>query len=61
MPLEIVQREDGSLGTKLPESMLGAFGEGKAVEAFELSCESGKVEQVLARGCRLHLLARCRH
>lgn len=48
MPLEIVQRADGTLGTKLPESMLGAFGEGKAVEAFELSCESGKVEQVLA-------------
>lgn len=34
--------------TKLPDSMLGAFGEAKAVEAFELSCESGKVEQVLA-------------
>ena len=28
--------------------MLGAFGEAKAVETFELSCESGKVEQVLA-------------
>ncbi len=48
MPLEIVQRADGTLGTKLPDSMLGAFGEAKAVEAFELSCESGKVEQVLA-------------
>ena len=48
MPLEIVQRADGTLGTKLPDSMLGAFGEGKAVETFELSCESGKVEQVLA-------------
>ena len=36
MPLEIVQRADGTLGTKLPDSMLGAFGEGKAVEAFEL-------------------------
>ena len=29
MPLEIVQRADGTLGTKLPDSMLGAFGEGK--------------------------------
>ncbi len=45
MPLEIVQRADGTLGTKLPDSMLGAFGEAKAVEAFELSCESGKVGQ----------------
>ena len=27
MPLEIVQRADGTLGTKLPDSMLGAFGE----------------------------------
>ena len=48
MPLEIIQRADGTLGTKLPDSMLGAFGEAKAVETFELSCESGKVEQVLA-------------
>lgn len=48
MPLEIVQRADGTLGTKLPDSMLGAFGEAKAVETFELSCESGKVEQLLA-------------
>ena len=27
MPLEIVQRADGTLGTKLPDSMLGAFGD----------------------------------
>ncbi len=48
MPLEIVQREDGTLGTKVPDSLRAAFGEGEQLEAFELTGASAKEEHVFS-------------
>lgn len=48
MPLEIVQREDGTLGTKVPDSLRSAFGEGEKLEPFELTGTSAKEEHVFS-------------
>lgn len=49
VPLEIVQRADGTLGTKPPDSMLAAFSKSAGVDSFDLECQSGKAEHVISK------------
>lgn len=51
MPHEIYQREDGSLGVKIPDSVWNAFCERKAVQNIKLATVDTREERILAEDC----------
>lgn len=50
MAHEVYQREDGSLGVRVPQSVWEAFDQEENVSDFEIRTPSAREEQVIARG-----------
>lgn len=56
VPLELIQREDGTLGTKLPDELTDQFKQKTELSDFEIKNETGRTEKVIGKNVGKHFV-----